>query len=75
MFTINRGLSTGIYTTSNPEECHYILKDCKANIVVVIVVVENQKQLDKVLEVAIIRIVGASYFYMCNNRFVTSFLT
>ena len=71
MFTINRGLSTGIYTTSNPEECHYILKDCKANIVVV----ENQKQLDKVLEVAIIRIVGPSYFYMCNNRFVTSFLT
>ena len=41
------GLSTGIYTTNSPEACYYILENCKANIVVV----ENQKQLDKILEV------------------------
>ena len=43
-----RGLSTGIYATNSPEACHYILENCKANIVVV----ENQKQLDKILEVS-----------------------
>jgi len=47
VFAYIRGLSTGIYTTNSPEACHYILEDCKANIVVV----ENQKQLDKILEV------------------------
>ncbi|XP_065884225.1 long-chain-fatty-acid--CoA ligase ACSBG2-like [Dysidea avara] len=41
------GLSTGIYTTNSPEACHYILENCKANIVVV----ENQKQLDKIIEI------------------------
>ena len=41
------GLSTGIYTTNSPEACYYILDDSKANIAVV----ENQKQLDKILEV------------------------
>ena len=47
VFTIVRGLSTGIYTTNTPEACHYILENCKANVVVV----ENQKQLDKILAV------------------------
>ena len=47
MLTIIRGLSTGVYTTNSPEACYYILENCKANIVVV----ENQKQLDKILEV------------------------
>ena len=46
-YCIYRGLSTGIYTTNSPEACYYILENCKANIVVV----ENQKQLDKILEV------------------------
>ena len=41
------GLSTGIYTTNSPEACYFILDDSKANIVVV----EDQKQLDKILEV------------------------
>ena len=47
MFTTFRGLSTGIYTTSTAEECRYILENSRANIVVV----ENQEQLNKILEV------------------------
>ena len=49
VFTIIRGLSTGIHATSSPEICHYILKDCKANIVVL----ENGKLLDTIMEVCI----------------------
>ncbi|KAM3828530.1 long-chain-fatty-acid--CoA ligase ACSBG1 [Vipera latastei] len=41
------GIVTGIYTTSSPEACHYIAHDCRANIVVV----ENQKQLDKIIQI------------------------
>lgn len=41
------GLSAGIYATNGPEACHYVASDCKANIIVV----ENQKQLDKILQV------------------------
>uniref|UniRef100_A0ABM5EXM3 Long-chain-fatty-acid--CoA ligase ACSBG1 n=1 Tax=Pogona vitticeps TaxID=103695 RepID=A0ABM5EXM3_9SAUR len=40
------GIVTGIYTTSSPEACHYIAHDCRANIIVV----ENQKQLDKIMQ-------------------------
>lgn len=43
----NSGIVTGIYTTNSPEACHYIAHDCRANIVVV----ENQKQLDKIIQV------------------------
>ena len=43
----HRGLSVGIYPTNSPEACQYILDNCKANVCVV----ENQKQLDKVLQV------------------------
>ena len=43
----HRGLPTGIYTTNTPEECHFVATDCKANIIVV----EDQQQLDKILEV------------------------
>ncbi|XP_072526916.1 long-chain-fatty-acid--CoA ligase ACSBG1 isoform X2 [Salminus brasiliensis] len=39
------GLSTGIYTTNSPEACHHVAKDSRANIIVI----ENQKQLDKIL--------------------------
>lgn len=46
-------MSAGIYTTNGPEACHYIIEDCKANIVVV----ENQKQLDKILQVGPILLV------------------
>lgn len=41
------GLAVGIYPTNSPDACKYILKDCEANIVVV----EDEKQLAKVLEV------------------------
>lgn len=38
---------TGIYATNSPEACQYVASDSKANIIVV----ENQKQLDKILQV------------------------
>lgn len=38
---------TGIYATNSPEACHYVASDSRANIIVV----ENQKQLDKILQV------------------------
>ncbi|XP_060894441.1 long-chain-fatty-acid--CoA ligase ACSBG2-like [Labrus mixtus] len=41
------GLTSGIYTTNSPEACHYVAASCEANILVV----ENQKQLDKILQV------------------------
>ena len=44
---IHRGLPTGIYKTSTAEECQFVATDCKANFIVV----EDQNQLDKILEV------------------------
>ena len=44
-----RGLGVGIYPTSSPEACQFILENSKANIVVV----ENDKQLQKILEVSL----------------------
>lgn len=41
------GIVTGIYTTSSPEACQYIAHDCQANIIVV----DTQKQLEKILKV------------------------
>lgn len=38
---------TGIYATNSPEACQYVAVDSRANIIVV----ENQKQLDKILQV------------------------
>ncbi|XP_060765381.1 long-chain-fatty-acid--CoA ligase ACSBG1 isoform X2 [Neoarius graeffei] len=38
---------TGIYATNSPEACHYVASDSRANIIVV----ENQKQLDKILQI------------------------
>ena len=46
-FSLISGLSAGIYATNGPDACHYVLKDSKSNIVIV----ENQKQLDKILQV------------------------
>lgn len=43
----HRGLATGIYTTNSAEACQYVAANCEANILVV----ENQKQLDKILQV------------------------
>jgi len=41
------GLATGIYPTNSPEACKYVLANCKANIVVV----EDEKQLAKILAI------------------------
>ncbi|KAM6930856.1 long-chain-fatty-acid--CoA ligase ACSBG2-like [Xenentodon cancila] len=41
------GLATGIYTTNSSEACQYVAANCEANVLVV----ENQKQLDKILQV------------------------
>ncbi|XP_053708910.1 long-chain-fatty-acid--CoA ligase ACSBG2 isoform X1 [Synchiropus splendidus] len=41
------GLGVGVYSTNSPEACHYVAENCKANIIVV----ENDKQLQKILEV------------------------
>lgn len=41
------GFAVGIYTTNSPEACHYVAENCSANVIVV----ENHKQLQKILEV------------------------
>ncbi|KAK3514670.1 hypothetical protein QTP70_021577 [Hemibagrus guttatus] len=41
------GLAAGIYTTNSPEACQYVAYNCEANILVV----ENDKQLEKILQV------------------------
>jgi len=47
VFIITRGLSAGVCTTNNEETYQLILKDCRANIVVV----ENAKLLNAVIKV------------------------
>lgn len=37
----------GIYTTNSADACRYVAENCKANIIVV----ENHKQLQKILQV------------------------
>ncbi|XP_029110560.1 long-chain-fatty-acid--CoA ligase ACSBG2 isoform X2 [Scleropages formosus] len=41
------GFAVGIYTTNSPEACQYVAENCHANILVV----ENHKQLQKILQV------------------------
>uniref|UniRef100_A0A8D2MMG2 long-chain-fatty-acid--CoA ligase n=1 Tax=Zonotrichia albicollis TaxID=44394 RepID=A0A8D2MMG2_ZONAL len=41
------GFAVGIYTTNSPEACHYVAENCSANVIVV----ENHKQLQKILEI------------------------
>ncbi|KAK0147002.1 Long-chain-fatty-acid--CoA ligase ACSBG2 [Merluccius polli] len=41
------GFAVGIYTTNSAEACHYVAENCEANIIVV----ENNKQLQKILQV------------------------
>lgn len=41
------GFSAGIYTTNSPEACKHIALNCRANILVV----EDEKQLDKILQI------------------------
>ena len=45
---VYRGIPAGIYATSSPEACLFVADNCKANIIVV----ENQTQLEKILEVS-----------------------
>ena len=44
---IHSGIPVGLYLTSTPEACCTIAQNCKANIVVV----ENESQLQKILQV------------------------
>ncbi len=44
----------GIYTTNSSDACLYVAKDSRANVIVV----ENHKQLDKILQVTF----GLFYF-------------
>ncbi|XP_034036051.1 long-chain-fatty-acid--CoA ligase ACSBG2 isoform X2 [Thalassophryne amazonica] len=41
------GFAVGIYTTNSPEACQYVAENCKASVIVV----ENHKQLQKVLQI------------------------
>nr|XP_033812589.1 long-chain-fatty-acid--CoA ligase ACSBG2 isoform X2 [Geotrypetes seraphini] len=41
------GLACGIYTTNSADACHYVAENCEANILVV----ENHKQLQKILQI------------------------
>ncbi|XP_061211930.1 long-chain-fatty-acid--CoA ligase ACSBG2 isoform X2 [Neopsephotus bourkii] len=41
------GFAVGIYATNSPEACHYVAENCNANVVIV----ENHKQLQKILEI------------------------
>ncbi|CAL1594148.1 unnamed protein product [Knipowitschia caucasica] len=41
------GFAVGIYTTNSSEACQYVAENCKANIIVV----ENQKQMQKIIQV------------------------
>lgn len=45
-----------MYITCEPELCRYVAKHSKANVIVV----ENQKQLDKILQVTVMRMKIAS---------------
>jgi len=44
---VHRGYATGIYTTNSPEACFYVLDSAKCQIVVV----ENDVQLQKILQI------------------------
>ena len=41
-------LPAGIYTTNNPEACHFVANNCKATVILV----ENKIQLEKILQVS-----------------------
>ena len=64
VFTIIRGLSTGIYTTSSPDNCCYVLKNSKATIVVV----EDYKFLNKIVEVCVITYICTVMLQLSNPK-------
>ena len=70
--SLHRGLAAGFYTTNGPEACQFVASDCKANIIVV----ENQKQLDKILQVSVgFGVFGSWQLNPLLYRSVTNFLT
>ena len=56
-----RGVPTGIYETSDVDYCQFVANNCKANIIVV----ENQEQLDKILEVNITSTTVCNHMCTC----------
>jgi len=44
---VHRGFAAGVYTTNSPEACHYVLESAGCQIVVV----ENDTQLKKILQI------------------------
>ena len=48
LFYYFSGLAVGIYATNSPEACHYVAENSDANILVV----ENDQQLKKILQVS-----------------------
>lgn len=46
-FCSYRGFAVGIYATNNPEACKYVAQSSRCNVIVV----ENNQQLKKILEV------------------------
>jgi len=47
VFAVRRGFAVGLYTTNSPDACHYVLENGSCQIVVV----ENETQLNKILQV------------------------
>ena len=60
---VYRGVPTGIYATNNPEACKSVAENCEANIIVV----ENEEQLEKILQVSIVlsRVPWPLYVHLC----------
>ena len=54
------GFGVGIYTTNSAEACQYVADNCKANVIVV----ENNKQLQKILQVSKESLVSV-FRYLC----------
>jgi len=46
-YIVYSGLAVGIYTTNSSEACHYVADNARCNIIVV----ENDQQLQKILQV------------------------
>lgn len=59
----HRGLATGIYTTNSPEACRYVADSCEANVMVV----EDKKQLDKILQVGLL-VIKVPAITVCKER-------
>lgn len=52
------GIGCGIYTTNNPDACHYIADNCSANIIFA----ENKVQVAKILQVSVFFLSSCPHF-------------